>query len=40
MDQATRETANSCLLVVVIIAVIPWRYVLARYAYARGDRWR
>jgi hypothetical protein len=40
LDQATREVANSCLLIVIIIAVIPWRYVFAQYAFGRGDRWR
>jgi hypothetical protein len=40
MDADTLETANECLLVVVFLAVIPWRYVLANYVTARGDRWR
>jgi hypothetical protein len=40
MDADTLETANECLLVVVFLAVIPWRYVVANYVAARGDRWR
>ena len=40
MDADTLETANECLLVVVFLAVIPWRYVLASYAAAPGNRWR
>lgn len=30
----------NCSLVVVILAVIPWRYVWAHYVRAPGDRWR
>jgi hypothetical protein len=40
MDAATREVTVECLWVVVILAVIPWRYVLAQYVSRRGDRWR
>jgi hypothetical protein len=40
LDPATREVASQCLLVVVILAVIPWRYVVAHYLTGRGDRWR
>jgi hypothetical protein len=40
MDEATWETAFACLLVVIVLAVIPWRYVWARYGTERGDRWR
>jgi hypothetical protein len=29
MDPATWETTFNCLLVVVVLAVIPWRYVFA-----------
>ena len=28
------------LLVVVILAVTPWRYVWRHYVIATGDRWR
>lgn len=40
-DAATRETWNACLMGLVLFPfVIPWRYVLATYVKAPGDRWR
>ena len=39
VDQAMSETIVSCSVVVIIVAVIPWRYVWTHYATARGDRW-
>jgi hypothetical protein len=40
VDAATREVIVNCSLVVIIIAVVPWRYVWQRYVAAKGDRWR
>ena len=40
LDSATTETMVSCSLVVVIIAVTPWRYVWTQYVRTSGDRWR
>ena len=40
MDADTRATTNEILWVVVIMAVIPWRYVYSNYVVRRGDRWR
>jgi len=40
MDPATSDVASSCLLVVIVIAVTPWRYVLDQYLLAHGDPWR
>ena len=40
LDAAMTETAISCSLVVVIIAVTPWRYVWTQYVRTIGDRWR
>jgi hypothetical protein len=40
VDEATREVIASCSLVVVILAVVPWRYVWQEYVTAKGDRWR
>jgi len=40
MDAATRDVAGACLWVVIVLAVIPWPYVVSRYALRRGDRWR
>jgi hypothetical protein len=40
LDQATSEVAVNCSLVVVIIAVIPWRDAWSRFVTAPGDPWR
>jgi len=40
MDPVTGQLAGECLLVVVILAVIPWRHVVRQYVLNRGDRWR
>ncbi|MFI7482401.1 hypothetical protein ACH9EU_08270 [Kocuria sp. M1R5S2] len=40
MDAATVELVFSCSFVVLILVVIPWRYVWDHYATAPGDRWR
>jgi hypothetical protein len=40
MDAATQEVMINCALVVVILAVIPWKYVWQHYVRADGDRWR
>jgi hypothetical protein len=40
LDTATREVTSSCLWVVVILAVVPWRFVWQQYVTAQGDRWR
>ncbi len=40
MDAATTEMFTTILFVVVILAVVPWRYVARQYLAARGDRWR
>jgi hypothetical protein len=40
VDEATREVIFSCSLVVIILAVVPWRYVWQQYVTAKGDRWR
>jgi len=40
LDAATREVAFNCSVVLVIIAVTPWRYVWQQYTTAQGDRWR
>ena len=36
----TRDQAGTVLLVIIIIAVIPWRHVLTQLATASGDPWR
>jgi hypothetical protein len=40
IDAATRALLFNCSLVVIIIAVTPWRYVWRRYVRATGDAWR
>ena len=40
LDAATSEVAVNCSLVVVILAVTPWRYVWRNYGRAPADRWR
>jgi hypothetical protein len=37
---STREQAGTVLWVIIIIAVIPWRYVFAQLATTPGDPWR
>ena len=40
LDPATAETVTECLAGVIILAVIPWRYVVRHYLRAPGDPWR
>lgn len=40
MDDATSEVMVNSLLVVVVLAVVPWGYVWRQYVTAKGDRWR
>ena len=37
---STREQAGTVLWVIIIIAVIPWRYVFTQFLTAPGDPWR
>jgi hypothetical protein len=39
LEGATRAQAGAVLWVVIIIAVIPWRHVLAHYVLAPGEPW-
>jgi len=39
LDWAATDTVVSCSLVVVIIAVIPWRYAWDSFVQMPGDRW-
>jgi hypothetical protein len=40
VDDATLQTMTTCSLVVVVLAVIPWRYAWRQYLQAPSDRWR
>jgi hypothetical protein len=37
---ATREQLVAVLWVIIVIAVVPWRYTAQTFVIARGDRWR
>ena len=39
LDARTMDTVRDCAPVVVLIPLIPWRYVLANYVTKSGDRW-
>ena len=40
LEGATRTQTGAVLWVVIIIAVIPWRHVLAQYVKAPAEPWR
>lgn len=40
MNAAARELLFSCSFVVVIVAVVPWRYAWRRYVRTPGNAWR
>jgi hypothetical protein len=40
VDAAMSQVISTCSLVIVIVAVTPWRYVWKQYVTATGDRWR
>jgi hypothetical protein len=40
VDTRTADTIRDCLLGVVLIPLVPWRYVLSQYVMRPGDRWR
>ncbi len=40
LDPATTRVFYTCLVVLIVPAVIPWRYVIAQYVTKRGDPWR
>ena len=40
LDTATTQVLVNCSLVIVILAVTPWRYVWRTYAVGAGERWR
>ena len=37
---ATLRVFYSCLVVLIVLAVIPWRYVITHYVTKPGDPWR
>lgn len=41
LGPGTQETLIDCLFgIVLVLIVLPWRYVLTRYVKVPGDRWR
>lgn len=40
MDADNLETAQNCIMGIIVPLAIPWRYVWAQYIAAKGDRWR
>ena len=40
LDGAMREVAVSCAVVVVVLAVTPWRHMWESLVKEPGDRWR
>jgi hypothetical protein len=37
---AAAEDINACLMVVIFLPLIPWRYVFRHYVLQHGDRWK
>jgi hypothetical protein len=40
MSSAMSDVVLACSAVVVVLAVVPWRFVWTQYVAAPGDRWR
>ena len=40
LDSATVSVVHSCLVLLIVLAVVPWPYVVAQYVRKPGDRWR
>lgn len=40
LDARTGETVRDCLFAVILIPLIPWRYVITQFVTRPGDRWR
>jgi len=40
LDQATANVFYTCLVVLIVVAVVPWRYVVRQYVVKKGDPWR
>jgi hypothetical protein len=37
---AVAEDIQACLMAVIFIPIIPWRYVFTHYVLKQGDRWK
>lgn len=40
MDPATMRVTRAVMWVVIVLAVVPWRYVVANYIFRQADPWR
>ncbi|WP_180539696.1 hypothetical protein [Nevskia soli] len=40
ISPATAEDIKSVAMVVILVPLIPWRYVFAHYVLQRGERWK
>jgi hypothetical protein len=40
ISAAAAEDIQACLMVVIFVPLIPWRYVLTEYVLKPGDRWK
>jgi hypothetical protein len=40
LDAATVQIFYSCLVVLIVFAAVPWRYVITQYVTSQGDPWR
>ena len=40
VDPATLQVFYSCLVVLIVAAVVPWRHVARQYVTTQGDPWR
>src|SRR5215210_1047433 len=40
LDPATLQVFYSCLVVLIVAAVVPWRHVVRQYLTEQGDPWR
>ena len=40
MDAENLETAQNCMMGIIVPLVIPWKYAWAEYFKMSGDRWR
>jgi hypothetical protein len=40
INAAAAEDIKACLMVVIFVPLVPWRYVFAHYVLKHGDRWK
>ena len=40
LDARTMETVRDCIPMVILLAAIPWSYVISTYVKQRGAQWR